>query len=141
MVVSMLNGLDDYFATRMAALGLRAHRSETLASNIANADTPNYKARDFDFTAALQSALGRSAVSAQPVELSRTSGRHLAAAHHGSGIIDMKYRNPAQSSVDGNTVDLDTELGQFSDNAIHYQADLTFTSSQLRILQMAVANP
>jgi flagellar basal-body rod protein FlgB len=134
----MLNGLDDYFATRMTALGLRAQRTEILASNVANADTPNYKARDFDFPAALQSALSRSATGNQSVTLSRTASRHLPGGHHGGAVANLQYRNPAQASIDGNTVDLDTELGQFSNNAIRYQADLTFMSNQLRAMQQAI---
>ena len=135
----MLNGLDDFFAPRMASLGLRAQRSETLASNVANADTPGYKARDFDFSAALQSALGRAAVVSPSVQLSQTSPLHLAGGHHGATVANLQYRTPAQSSIDGNTVDLDTELGQFSDNAIRYQADLTFLSNQIRTMQQAIA--
>ena len=136
----MLNGLDDFFATRMSALGLRAQRSETLASNIANADTPSFKARDFDFPSALQSALSRSPTSAQSVVLNRTSEHHLPGGNHGGGVKNLQYRNPAQASIDGNTVDLDVELGQFSDNSIRYQADLTFLSNQIRSLQQAIAN-
>ena len=136
----MLLGLDDFFATHMAALGLRAQRSETLASNIANADTPNYKARDFDFPSVLQSALSRPATSPQSVVVSRTSARHLPGGNHGGGVSNLQYRNPAQASIDGNTVDLDVELGQFSDNSIRYQADLTFLSNQIRSLQQAIAN-
>lgn len=136
----MLNGLDDFLAPRMAALGLRAQRMETLASNIANADTPGYKARDFDFASALQSALTRSATGNQSVALNRTSPRHLQGGHHGGGVVNLQYRIPPQASVDGNTVDLDTELGNFSDNAIHYQADLTFMSNQLRSLSQAISN-
>lgn len=135
----MLNGLDDYFSTRMLALGLRARRSETLASNIANADTPNYKARDFDFSSALQSALSHSGAGGNGVELSRTSPLHLQGGHRGSVTAQLQYRAPAQASIDGNTVDLDTELGQFSDNSIRYQADLTFVSNQLRAMQQAIS--
>lgn len=134
----MLNGLDDFFATRMSALDLRAQRSEMLAANVANADTPNYKARDFDFPSALQTAISRSPLSAQSVALNRTSAQHIPGGSHGSGVLNLQYRNPAQSSVDGNTVDLDDELGQFSQNSIAYQADLTFLSNQLRLLQQAV---
>jgi flagellar basal-body rod protein FlgB len=136
----MLNGLDDFFAPRMAALGLRAQRSETLASNVANADTPGYKARDFNFASALQSALGRAAIPTPSVILTRTSPLHLAAANHHPTIAQLQYRIPAQSSIDGNTVDLDTELGQFSDNAVRYQADLTFLSNQIRTMQQAISN-
>ncbi len=136
----MLNGLDDFFSVRMAALGLRAQRSETLASNIANADTPNYKARDFDFAATLQSALSRSTVNNRSVGLDRTSPRHIQGGHGGGAMPNLQYRIPAQASIDGNTVDLDTELGQFSDNAIRYQADLTFMSNQLRAMQQAISS-
>jgi flagellar basal-body rod protein FlgB len=137
---SMLNGLNEFFAPRMAALGLRAQRSETLASNVANADTPGYKARDFNFASALQSALGRTTLTSPSVTLRRTSPMHLAAANHHRAIAQLQYRIPAQSSIDGNTVDLDTELGQFSDNAVRYQADLTFLSNQIRTMQQAIAS-
>src|SRR5690348_12343993 len=136
----MLNGLNEFFAPRMAALSLRAQRQETLASNVANADTPGYKARDFDFAAQLQSALGRSAVSTPSVALARTSTQHLAGGHGGGTLNQLQYRIPAQASIDGNTVDLDNELQQFSDNAIRYQADLTFLSNQIRSLQQAIAS-
>ena len=136
----MLNGLDEFFAPRMAALGLRAQRQETLASNVANADTPGYKARDFDFATQLKSALGRSALAAPSVALTRTSAQHLTGGHRGSTLPHLQYRIPAQSSVDGNTVDLDAELQQFSDNAIRYQADLTFLNGQVHSMQQAIAN-
>jgi flagellar basal-body rod protein FlgB len=136
----MLNGLDEFFAPRMAALGLRAHRQETLASNVANADTPGYKARDFDFATQLRSALGRSAVSAPSAALARTSAQHLSGGHRGGMPANLQYRIPTQASIDGNTVDLDNELQQFSDNAIRYQADLTFLNNQIRSLQLAIAS-
>jgi flagellar basal-body rod protein FlgB len=136
----MLNGLDEFFAPRMAALGLRAQRQETLASNVANADTPGYKARDFDFAAQLKSALGRSVIAAPKVALVRTCAQHLTGGHGGSTLPHLQYRVPAQASIDGNTVDLDAELQQFSDNAIRYQADLTFLSNQIRSLQQAISN-
>jgi flagellar basal-body rod protein FlgB len=135
----MLNGIDQFFATRMHALSLRAQRSEVLASNIANADTPNFKAQDFDFTSALQAAvLGASGRQSAP-PMDRTAPGHLSG---GPGIVpgaDLQYRVPIQSSIDGNTVELDAELGQFTDNAIRYQADLTFLSNQIRLLQFAIA--
>lgn len=134
----MLNGIDQFFATRMHALDLRAQRSEVLASNIANADTPNFKARDFDFSSALQAALYGSGGSQAAPRMDRTSPGHLVG---GRGLVpgaDLLYRVPVQTSIDGNTVELDTELGQFSDNAIRYQADLTFMSNQIRLLQLAI---
>jgi flagellar basal-body rod protein FlgB len=134
----MLNSLDQFFASRVSALDLRARRSELLASNVANADTPNYKARDFDFTQALQSALSGRRSSGDALQVDRTAPAHLAGVGGGAGDADVKYRVPVQSSIDGNTVELDTELGQFTDNAVRFQADLTFVSSQIRLLQIAI---
>lgn len=134
----MLNALDPFFATRALALDLRAQRSETLASNIANADTPGYKARDFDFAAVFEAALKRGGSVAGPLTLTRTSPRHLGGLPGSHSAPELQYRIPAQASIDGNTVELDSELGQFTDNALHYQADLTFLSQQIRGLQLAI---
>ena len=84
--------------------------------------------------------MSRSATGNQAATLSRTSPRHLQGGHHGGATPNLQYRIPAQASIDGNTVDLDTELGQFSDNAIRYQADLTFMSNQLRAMQQAISS-
>lgn len=130
----MLNGLNEFLAPRLQALGLREQRSQVLASNIANADTPHYKARDFDFASALRGARG----ARMQVELARTSARHLSEPRGGSLPVDLKYRVPVQASIDGNTVELDTELAQFSDNALRMQADITFLSQRLRGLQTAI---
>ena len=130
----MLNGLDEFLAPRLKALDVRVQRSEVLASNIANADTPNYKARDFDFSQALRGAMhGR-----KDMGLMRTSSRHLSQPHSGSLPVDLGYRVPVQASIDGNTVEMDTELAQFSDNALRMQADITFMSARLRTLQIAI---
>jgi flagellar basal-body rod protein FlgB len=134
----MLNSLDQFFASRVSALDLRARRSELLASNVANADTPNYKARDFDFAQALQSALSQRRSNGDMLQVDRTAPAHLAGVGRGASIADVKYRVPVQPSIDGNTVELDTELGQFTDNAVRFQADLTFISSQIRLLQTAI---
>jgi flagellar basal-body rod protein FlgB len=135
----MLNGLDQYFTGNIAALGLRAQRSEVLASNIANADTPNFKARDFDFATALQTAMQGSRKGQAALPMARTSPGHLAGAHRAAHGVELKYRTPVQASIDGNTVELDAELAQFSDNAIRYQAGLTFASTRIRALQQAIA--
>ena len=105
-----------------------------LASNIANADTPNFKARDFDFAAALSGAMG----ARERVDLARTSPRHLSGAAQRAGMPATQYRIPVQPSIDGNTVEIDTELSQFSDNAVRMQADLSFMSAHLRDLQTAI---
>jgi flagellar basal-body rod protein FlgB len=130
----MLNGLDAHFAGPLQALNLRAQRSEVLASNIANADTPNYKARDFDFAAALSGASGTT----QRVALARTSVRHLGGAAGLAPGVTLQYRVPIQPSIDGNTVEMDTELAQFSDNALRMQADLAFMSDRIRSLLTAI---
>lgn len=135
----MLSALDQFFAERMTALDLRAQRSELLASNVANSDTPNYKARDFDFSSALQAAIRGPRGGQGRLAVDRTSAGHLAGSAAGARGADVKYRIPAQSSIDGNTVELDTELGQYTDNAVRYQADLTFASNQVRLMQLAVA--
>lgn len=130
----MLTGLDNYLAGPVNALSLRAARSEVLASNIANADTPNYKARDFDFTAILRDAMQGK----KSIDVARTAARHLSLAPMAPVAGPLQYRVPMQPSIDGNTVELDTELAQFSDNALRTQADLTFLSQRLRTLQMAI---
>jgi flagellar basal-body rod protein FlgB len=130
----MLNGLDAHLAAPLQALNLRAHRSEVLASNIANADTPNYKARDFDFAAALSGAIGAT----QSLALARTSVRHLSGAAGLALGVALQYRVPIQPSIDGNTVEMDTELAQFSDNALRMQADLAFMSDRIRSLLTAI---
>ena len=130
----MLSGIDNFLAAPLRALDLRAQRGEVLASNIANADTPNYKARDLDFASVLRGAMG----TAQRVELARTSSRHLTGTGGSAPSAQLQYRVPVQPSIDGNTVELDTELAQFSENALRYQSDLTVMSSQIRQMVTAI---
>jgi flagellar basal-body rod protein FlgB len=130
----MLNALDAHLAGPLQALNLRAYRTEVLASNIANADTPNYKARDFDFATVLRGAIG----TRERIAVARTSTRHLAGTGGNAPAAALQYRVPVQPSIDGNTVEMDTELAQFSDNALRMQADLSFMSARLRELQTAI---
>lgn len=98
------------------AMDLRAYRQQVLASNIANADTPDYKARDFDFRAALQNAqAGRGTLA-----LATTARGHIGGGG-GAGLPALQYRTDTQSAVDGNTVDMDTERSQIADNAMQYE--------------------
>jgi flagellar basal-body rod protein FlgB len=136
----MIGKLDQALRFHETALSLRGQRQQLLASNIANADTPNYKARDIDFGKALQGALSRNG-SAAPAELVRTSANHLATsgpAQTGPGGAALQYRNIAQGNIDGNTVDMDVERNQFADNAIRYEASLTIISGQIRSLLAAI---
>ena len=130
----MINQVQDVLGFHQRALSLRAYRQEVLAANIANADTPHYKARDIDFKASLQGALGGGG----QVSLLRTSERHLPAAGNASGGAKLMYRTESQSSVDGNTVDMDVERAAFAENAIQYEASITFINGMLRTLQSAM---
>jgi flagellar basal-body rod protein FlgB len=133
--VIVVSKIDNALAFQSQALGLRAKRQEILAGNIANADTPNYKARDFDFSAALKTAVAGRANSALP--LLTTASMHIQGSGEG-GLSPLLYRTPAQDSVDGNTVDMDLERAQFSENAIQYEAGLTFITGQIKTLMAAV---
>ncbi|MDS4016192.1 MAG: flagellar basal body rod protein FlgB [Candidatus Accumulibacter sp.] len=131
----MLSKLDRALFFQEQALTLRAARQQVLAGNIANADTPHYKARDFVFATALQRALSNRG--SEAVRLATTSPRHLA----GSGDVAptaMLYRQPGQASADGNTVEMDVERSQLAENSIFYEAGLTFLSGQLRTLSSAL---
>lgn len=134
--------LDRALAFQQSALNLRAYRQEVLASNIANADTPNFKARDFDFQSALQNAVDQRQGNALP--LARTDAAHLpgqpaAAGANGSGT-ELLYRNEHQASLDGNTVDVDVERAAFAENSVKYDASLTFINQFLKSMQNALSS-
>lgn len=114
------------------ALQLRSRRLELLASNLANADTPGYKARDIDFRTALSQAAGQGGV-----QMVRTHASHLPMAGSGPGG-EALYRVPNQPSLDGNTVDPQLEQAAFSENAVQYQASLDFLNSRFRGLKSAL---
>ncbi len=112
------------------ALTLRSQRAEILAANMANADTPNYKARNLDFAASLDDMLG------EGQRLKATHVAHLQAPGRSAG--DLLYRVPTQMSLDGNTVEEEQEKADFADNALRYQAGLRFLSSRLQGLMSAI---
>ncbi|MEL7187792.1 MAG: flagellar basal body rod protein FlgB [Pseudomonadota bacterium] len=114
------------------ALRLRAQRNELLASNIANADTPNYKARDIDFASALSTARGGS------LDMQTTSDLHRKAWNTPGGGFETMYRIPQQSSLDGNTVETDVEQAQFAENALQYRAALSFLDGSIRTMRYAL---
>jgi flagellar basal-body rod protein FlgB len=107
--------LDRQFGIHGTALRLRQQRLELIASNIANAATPGYKARDLDFRAALSAA---------------QAGTPASAA--------LRFRLPVQASLDGNTVELATEQAQFAETALHYRASLSFLTSRIQTLMSAL---
>lgn len=118
------------------ALGFRAQRAEVLANNITNADTPNYKARDMDFSSVLAAESdkqqnGRFA-------LDRTNTRHIEAQGLAMGDDTLKYRTPTQPSVDQNTVDAQVEQANYTENAIGFQASFTLLNSKFKGLVSAL---
>ena len=128
----MISKLDQVFAFHENALSLRGQRQQLLASNIANADTPNYKAKDMDFGKAMQSALvnGRSASASS---LAQTNPGHLS-AQLSAQLPNTFLRIPLQNNLDGNTVDMDVERNNFVENAMHYEADVGFAQNEIKSL-------
>lgn len=126
------------FSLHSAALSARGYRSQVLASNIANADTPGYQARDVDFKAALADAVG--VREADAPALVRTSSRHMnpGAPNATTPAGPLVYRTVTQASIDNNTVDVNVERAQFADNAMRYEASLTFINSKIKGLLAAI---
>jgi flagellar basal-body rod protein FlgB len=114
-----------------AALLFRARRMDVLAANLANADTPNYQARDLDFASALDGAFATS------MRLTTTDPRHIS----GSPLVsdaELKYRVPHQPALDGNTVEADLESARYAENAVSYQASLLFAGNRISTLRAAL---
>ena len=124
--------MDSILGIHEAALLFRARRMEVLAANLANADTPQYKARDFDFATALGKA-GSSNLS-----LVRTNPRHIG-GEPGTAADRLQYRVPHQPSLDGNTVEADLELARYAENAVSYQASLLFANGRITALRTAMS--
>lgn len=138
----MIGRINDEFNFNAQALQLRSQRQEVLTANLANAETPNYKARDFDFATALKEATGgaQSAGNSMTVKLATTSTGHIPGSATVGLPVAMLYRTPTQDSIDGNTVDPDLERGQFADNALRYDASLRMLNGQIRGMQTVMQN-
>ena len=144
----MLNRMTERMDFLGQALQLRAWRQQVIASNIANADTPGYIAREVDFRAALQQA--RSAASVTPVlqagqgaalALAGHDARHLRTVHSAAGVVDrsrLVYQLRTQPSLDQNTVDLDQQRANFVDNAVQYESTLRFINSHVKTMLAAI---
>jgi flagellar basal-body rod protein FlgB len=131
----MPNDLDAYLGVHAKALTLYSQRTQVLASNIANADTPGYRARDIDFRSALAEASSAQSVG----QLRTTQARHIGTQQvNGTTVAELKYRTPLAPSLDGNTVDVQLEQAAFAENAVRYQATLTFLNSKFRGLLTAI---
>ncbi len=128
---------DSALGIHQKALALRSQRAEVLASNIANADTPGYKARDIDFKSVLESANAQSNDAKFGSELTRTHSKHIQ-INSSVNTADVLYRVPLQPSLDGNTVDGQIEKSSFAENALHYQASLTFLDGRFKGMMAAL---
>lgn len=128
----MAISLDNYLGVQSRAIQLRTERSEILASNIANADTPGYKAKDFDFKAAMTNATRQYSSS-----LKTTSENHI----QGHSMINdgLSYRNPTQADTgDGNTVEVQAERNEFLQNQLRYNASVQFITDKITGLKKAI---
>jgi len=123
------------------AIGLRHQRQEVLAANIAHADTPNYKARDLDFRAAMRAAQAGSLRLAD-TRLVQTAPAHIAGQAKSVALDTNRllYRQPLQPSLDGNTVDMDVERVHFAENTTRLQADMALISHEMKTLTQALAS-
>ena len=133
------NNLDSVLSFHQNALRIRGQRQELIAANIANADTPNFKARDINFNEAMKSAMA--GASQDAFNTSKTSEQHLDGVTSSTPTGrpgEPLFRPIMQGSVDGNTVDMDVERNQFADNAIRYEASLTMINSQLKQMLSAI---
>jgi flagellar basal-body rod protein FlgB len=125
---------DNVFGIHEQALLLHGQRVGVLSNNIANADTPNYKARDLDFAAVLGASDDQ-----MPLAMSATSEGHIIPLEGELPAGELKYRIPYQASLDGNTVEMPVEQAAFSETNVRYQASLQFINSRIAELQFAIA--
>ena len=133
-----MNAIDQLFSLHGQSMQLRSRRAELLAANLANADTPNYKAQDINFEKIMRQTHGQKhgngAQSATPISsinMVTTQARHIHPGMLGSNSFDVQYRIPQQSSLDGNTVNTDIEKSEFTENAMRYQISITFLSKKI----------
>lgn len=127
-----MNAMDRILGASADVLSIRARRMELISANLANADTPGYKAVDIDFRQALQRARDD-----RPVKSTLRPG-HIDFEGASPGNAAILYRTPAQVSIDGNSVETDQEHAAFMDNAIRYQASLNFLDSRLKSVVAAL---
>ncbi len=140
----MINRLSDGLDFQAQALNLRSERQRLLSSNIANADTPGYLARDLDFASALRDATAQ----ATPGSVGTVAVAALRQAHPAFGLLagpsaeaNLRYAAPSQSNLDGNSVDMDRERASFADNSVKYEATLRFINGHVRTMLDAMKSP
>ena len=126
--------LDKAMGVHEQALYVRSKRASIIASNLANADTPQYKSRDIDFKHIIRMAAGAS----EGEQLRMTHASHVQPGGSTAADAELLYRHPFQASIDGNTVDAQIEKTEFSENAVQYQATLEFLTGRFRGLKKAI---
>lgn len=127
--------LDNAFGIHQQAMLVRSKRAEIIASNLANADTPGYQARDIDFKAMLQQTKS----SGSSTGLKTTHPAHIQVGQTiGGQSAEIMYRTPLQPSIDGNTVDTQLEKANFTQNAVQYQTSVHFLSGKIKALKSAI---
>ncbi|HSI50003.1 MAG TPA: flagellar basal body rod protein FlgB [Ideonella sp.] len=134
----MINRLTDSMDFQSQALSLRAERQRLIASNIANADTPGYTAREMDFSQALRQATGSAAVNGR---MAATQAGHIQPAAGATSETGLKYALASQTNLDGNSVDMDRERASFAENSVKYEATLRFLNGQIKSLSDAMKSP
>lgn len=134
----MIDNSDPLFGAHAQALGLWQRRAEVISSNLANADTPGFLARDLDFRKAMSAATG--AMDGDRLAMAATEAGHIG-GNPAVAMADadkLAYRVETQPTMDGNTVDTQVEQAQFAGNAIHYQASLSFITGQIHAMRLAI---
>src|ERR1700761_6994947 len=121
------------FGIHEQALMVHDQRLGVLAANLANADTPGYKARDIDFGEVLSNVAGGT-----ELPLEKTEPGHISFGDPSNPVADLKYRNPYQASLDGNTVEMPVEQAAFAENNVRYQASLGFINTRISELTLAI---
>ncbi|MGN1393470.1 MAG: flagellar basal body rod protein FlgB [Succinivibrionaceae bacterium] len=125
------------FGVHEQVLNIRSQRAEVLAGNIANADTPGYKARELDFKSALEVARNNISVG---TELATTNSRHINFGNNNPLLNAIKFRQSVQPDTgDGNTVDINTERMAYTQNSLEYQTTLEFLNGKINGLRSVIA--
>lgn len=133
--LAMLDRLTQSLNFQTEALVLRSERQRLIASNIANADTPGYQARDMDFAKALREATGQAPALGALVA---TQSAHIQPTAGARSEPQLLFARASQTNLDNNTVDMDRERASFADNAIKYEATLRFINGQVKTLTSAI---
>jgi len=128
----MAISFDSALGIHESATLLRARRAEVLANNIANADTPNFKAQDIDFRSILAGEMPKQ------LEMAQTSESHQSNLINPDHAAEMMFRVPRQPAIDGNTVEVQEEMARYTENALDYQASFDFLSRKFKGLTRAL---